>query len=67
MKERDHVSSEFDSPSQWYNYKCVSCKYETEIEDIVVDAYFYSQGCKTGQYPKFTCPKCHNTMNHVGF
>jgi len=56
----------FGPPSQWYNYKCVSCNYETEIEDIVVDAYFYSQGCKKGVYPTFTCPECNNRMKYVG-
>jgi len=46
---------------QRYSYECSSCGYHDDIEDIVVDAYFFSQGCKTGGYPKFTCPKCHNT------
>jgi DNA-directed RNA polymerase subunit M/transcription elongation factor TFIIS len=49
-----------------YPYECPSCGYHDDIEDIVVDAYFFSQGCKKGEYPKFTCPKCHNTMKYVG-
>ena len=51
---------------QRYEYKCPSCGYHDDIEDIVVDAYFFSQGCKTGEYPKFTCPKCQDTMMYVG-
>lgn len=57
----------FDSGDiQRYRYKCLSCGYEDNIEDVVVDAYFFSQGCKTGEYPKFTCPKCQDTMKYVG-
>lgn len=51
---------------QRYKYECPSCGYEDNIEDVVVDAYFFSQGCKTGEYPKFTCPKCQDTMKYVG-
>lgn len=50
---------------QRYSYECASCGYHDDIEDIVVDAYFFSRGCKTGEYPKFTCPKSHNTMKYV--
>jgi C4-type Zn-finger protein len=50
---------------QKYDYKCSSCGYHDEIEDIVVDAYFFSQGCKRGEYPKLTCPNCHKTMKYA--
>ena len=49
-----------------YSYECVSCGHHDDIEDIVVDAFFSSQGCKRGEYPQFTCPKCHNRMEYVG-
>ena len=65
MKKKNHLTPDFGPPSQWYNYKCVSCSHETEIEDIVVDAYFYSQACKKGVYPTFTCPKCNKRMKYV--
>ena len=44
MAETHKEGPPYLGPSQWYNYKCVSCNYETQVEDIVVDAYFYSQG-----------------------
>ena len=65
MEEEKHPALKFNSPSQWYNYRCVSCNYETQIEDVVVDAYFYSQGCKKGVYPTFTCPECNKRMKYV--
>lgn len=52
----------FGGKSQWYQYKCVSCKNETEVEDIVFDAYFHSQGCKEGESPTLTCPGCNDRM-----
>ncbi len=50
---------------QRYSYECPSCSYHDDIEDIVVGAYCFSQGCKTGEYSKFTRPRCHNTMKYV--
>jgi len=52
-------------PTHIQRYRWPSCSYHDDIEDIVVDAYFFSQGCKTGEYPEFTCPKCNNTMKYV--
>ena len=51
---------------QWYKYKCPSCGAGQDVEDVVVDAYFYSKGCKKGEYPKLTCPKCHDGMECIG-
>lgn len=66
-KPRDRKDLPFNPTSvQEYRYKCSSCGYQEDIEDVVVDAYFFSQGCKKGEYPKFTCPKCNNTMKHAG-
>jgi len=56
MEREGQLDQPFGQPSQWYNYKCVSCNYKTEIEDLVVDAYFYSQGCEKRVYPTFICP-----------
>ena len=61
MKENQDLP--FTSPSQYYSYKCRLCSHETKIEDIVVDAYFFSQGCKVGEYPKFSCPNCNKEQS----
>ena len=66
MAETHKEGPPYLGPSQWYNYKCVSCNYETQVEDIVVDAYFYSQGCEKGVYPTLTCPKCNERMKCLG-
>jgi predicted nucleic acid-binding Zn ribbon protein len=63
----DKPNLPFDSGDiQRYRYECSVCGYHDDIEDVVVDAYFYSQGCSLGEYPEFTCPKCHNKMKYVG-
>ena len=60
--------SPFDSGEiQRYSYKCSSCDYKEDIEDIIVDAFFYSQACKVGVYPEFTCPECNKKMKYIGF
>ncbi len=57
---------EFNSgTTQWYKYKCERCGNREEVEDIVVDAYFYSKGCKVGEYPELTCPKCNFRMKCI--
>lgn len=66
MAETHKDGPPYIGSSQWYNYKCDSCNYETQVEDIVVDAYFYSQGCKKGVYPTLTCPKCNERMKCLG-
>ncbi|MBI5148343.1 hypothetical protein HZA33_01560 [Candidatus Pacearchaeota archaeon] len=65
MDESRKQKLPFNTPSQWYKYRCISCVYETQVEDIVVDAYFFSQGCKKGVYPTLTCPKCNEVMKYV--
>lgn len=52
---------------QMYPYECEACGHKDEVEDIVVDAYFFSQNCKKGKYPTLTCPECNGTMKHKGF
>jgi uncharacterized Zn finger protein len=49
---------------QMYPYKCDVCGYQTEVEDVVVDAFFFSQNCKKGKYPTVTCPECNDIMKH---
>ena len=53
------------SQGQIYSYECGSCGYQDEVEDVVVDAYFFSQNCKRGERPTFTCPECHSTMKYM--
>lgn len=66
MKERgESWELPFNTPSQYYSYKCRLCSHETEIEDVVVDAFFFSQGCKTGEYPKFSCPNCNREQSMI--
>jgi predicted nucleic acid-binding Zn ribbon protein len=50
-----------------YRYECESCGYHDEVEDVVVDAFFFSQNCKRGTYPAITCPECNGTMKHKAF
>ena len=37
-----------------------------DVEDVVVDAFFFSQNCKRGKFPTLTCPECNGTMEHKG-
>jgi len=36
---------------QMYPYECEACGHHDEVEDVVVDAFFFSQNCKKGRYP----------------
>ena len=47
-----------------YRYECEACRYHDEVEDVVVDAFFFSQNCKRGKFPTLTCPECNGTMKH---
>jgi predicted nucleic acid-binding Zn ribbon protein len=49
---------------QMYRYECESCGYSDEVENVVVDAFFFSQNCRRGQYPTITCPECNGTMKY---
>ena len=65
MEKQGQLDQLFVPPSQWYNYKCVSCNYETETKDIIVDVYFHLQDCKKGLYPTFISPKCNKRMKYT--
>ena len=43
------------APSQWYNYRCRSCKHTDWIEDIIVDAF---PPTEPGGFPPLDCPEC---------
>ena len=49
---------------QMYPYECEACGYHDDVEDVVVDAFFFSQNCKKGRLPTLTCPECNGTMKH---
>lgn len=49
-----------------YHYECKACGYRDDVEDVVVDAFFFSQNCKVGRYPTITCPECNSMMKHKG-
>jgi len=49
-----------------YSYECEACGYHDEVEDVVVDAFFFSQNCKKGRLPTLTCPECNGTMEYKG-
>ncbi len=51
---------------QKYSYRCRSCQFQYDIEDIVVDAYFFSQACKPGEMPTLTCLHCGGRMEYEG-
>jgi predicted nucleic acid-binding Zn ribbon protein len=55
----------FGGESQKYQYKCVCCEDEIEVEDIIFDAYFHSQNCKEGESPILTCPECNAQMKCI--
>ena len=56
----------FGGRTQWYKYECERCGNREDVEDVVVDAYFYSKGCKVGEYPELTCPECNGSMKCIG-
>ena len=47
-----------------YRYECEACGYHDEVEDVVVDAFFFSQNCKEERFPTLTCSECNGTMKH---
>ena len=47
----------FNGPSQWYNYRCLSCDYSAWVEDIIVDAF---PPGKNSSFPIILCPECGN-------
>lgn len=49
-----------------YCYECEACGYRDDVEDVVVDAFFFSQNCKKERFPTLTCPECNGTMEHKG-
>jgi hypothetical protein len=40
--------------SQWYSYRCQDCRFETEVEDIVVDSFAV-----------LACPHCEGAMHEI--
>ena len=40
--------------SQWYSYRCRSCRLETEVEDIVA-----------GSFAVLACPQCGGAMQEI--
>ena len=49
-----------------YHYECKACGHHDDVEDVVVDAFFFSQNCKQGKFPTITCPECNGTMKCKG-
>ena len=47
----------WNCPSEWFSYHCLSCKYSTWVEDIIVDAFPPARGTR---FPVIECPKCGN-------
>jgi hypothetical protein len=42
-------------PSEWFRYRCRSCKHADWVEDIGVDAFPPSE---PGGFPILLCPEC---------
>ena len=49
-----------------YHYECKACGHCDDVEDVVVDAFFFSQNCKKGKFPSITCPECNGAMECKG-
>jgi hypothetical protein len=45
----------WQTPSQWYNYRCRSCEHRDWVEEIVVDAF---PPTEPGGCPALICPEC---------
>jgi predicted nucleic acid-binding Zn ribbon protein len=41
-----------------YSYRCLHCRYEGEVEDIVVDGFAAMSGLRAGRMPRLVCPAC---------
>lgn len=41
-----------------YSYRCLRCRHEDEVEDIVVDGFAAMSGLRPGHMPRLVCPAC---------
>ena len=41
-----------------YSYRCLQCKHEDQVPDVVIDGFIGSGGVKPGQLPRLVCPVC---------
>ena len=48
-----------------YNYRCLSCRHEDEVLDVVVDGFILSARLKPGQMPHLACPECGGPFRAV--
>jgi DNA-directed RNA polymerase subunit RPC12/RpoP len=51
--------------SQYYSYVCQDCNFQTNVEDIVIDA-FIAGSIEKDKMPEIGCLNCNGTLVYLG-